>query len=189
MNVLEYGKLKMEDRMAVENQEEAMLSYSIRGYHVYRKQTCLVYLRHYLMFHGILLKLHADSIESSWGLFKDLFFTAVDSFVPKLRWRLKKFKHWFTYDTIHLIRKKRRLYLQLKKKDSATLLTEYKQLRNKVRYLTRLETRKYSESLSNQYVSNPRKFWSWINSSKGRRNPIPPLRSDGCSVTDQGRCI
>ena len=96
----------------------------------------------------------ADSIESSWGLFKYLFFTAVDSFVPKLRWRLKKFKHWFTYDTIHLIRKKRRLYLQLKKKDSATLLTEYKQLRNKVRYLTRLEARKYSESLSNQYFSN-----------------------------------
>ena len=37
MNVLEYGKLfKMEDRMAVEDQEEATLSYSIRGYHVYR---------------------------------------------------------------------------------------------------------------------------------------------------------
>ena len=86
--------------------------------------------------------------------------------------------------SIHLIRKKRRLYLQLKRKYSASLLTEYKQLRNKVRCLTRLETRKYSESLSNQYVSNPRKFWSWINSSKGRRNPIPPLRSDGCSVID-----
>ena len=37
MNVLEYRKLlKMEDRVAVENQEEATLSYSIRGYHVYR---------------------------------------------------------------------------------------------------------------------------------------------------------
>ena len=36
MNVLEYGKLlKMEDRVAVENQEEATLSYSARGYHVY----------------------------------------------------------------------------------------------------------------------------------------------------------
>ena len=45
----------------------------------------------------------ADSIESSWGLFKDLFFTAVDSFVPKLHWRLNKLKHWFAYDTIHLI--------------------------------------------------------------------------------------
>ena len=37
MNVLEYGKLlKMEDRVAVEDQEEATLSYSIKGYHVYR---------------------------------------------------------------------------------------------------------------------------------------------------------
>ena len=36
MNFLEYGKLfKMEDRVAVEDQEEVTLSYSIRGYHVY----------------------------------------------------------------------------------------------------------------------------------------------------------
>ena len=38
MNVLEYGKLfkiEPEDRMAVEDQEEAALSHSIRGYHVY----------------------------------------------------------------------------------------------------------------------------------------------------------
>ena len=39
MNVLEYGKLfkiEPEDCVAVEDQEEAALSYSIRGYHVYR---------------------------------------------------------------------------------------------------------------------------------------------------------
>ena len=36
MNILKYSKLfKMEDRVAVEDQEEATLSYSIRGYHVY----------------------------------------------------------------------------------------------------------------------------------------------------------
>ena len=36
MNVLEYGKLlKMEDRVTVEDREEATLRYSIRGYHVY----------------------------------------------------------------------------------------------------------------------------------------------------------
>ena len=83
----------------------------------------------------------ADSIESSWSMFKDLFLTAVDSFVPKLRWKQKKLKHWFSYGTIHLIRKKRHLYLQLKKQFSVTLLSEYKKLRNKVRYLTRMDTR------------------------------------------------
>ena len=37
MNILEYSKLfKMEDRVTVEDQEEATLSYSIKGYHVYR---------------------------------------------------------------------------------------------------------------------------------------------------------
>ena len=36
MNILEYGKLlKMEDRVTVQDREEATLCYSIRGYHVY----------------------------------------------------------------------------------------------------------------------------------------------------------
>ena len=52
----------------------------------------------------------ADDIEDSWQQFKDLFLTAVEVTVPRLRWRQKKLKHWFSYDTIHHIRRKRRLH-------------------------------------------------------------------------------
>ena len=102
----------------------------------------------------------------------------VDLFIPKLRWRQNKLKHWFSYDTIYLIREKH--CMKLKKKHSAKLLSEHKQLRNKVRYITRMDTRTYSESLSKHYFFNPRKFWSRINLYKCRRHPIaiPPVIDD-----------
>ena len=41
----------------------------------------------------------AGTIESSWMLFKDLFFSAVDSVFPKVQWKKSKMKHWFSCDT------------------------------------------------------------------------------------------
>lgn len=49
----------------------------------------------------------ANDIEDSWQQFKDLYLTAVEVCVPRVQWRQKKLKHWFSYDTIHYIRQKR----------------------------------------------------------------------------------
>ena len=113
-------------------------------------------------------------VEESWQLFKDLFMSAVNMSVPRVQWRRKKLKHWFSYQTIHLIRQKRRLYLRIKSytTPSPVLLHKYRSISNKVRRLTRLDTKQYSEYICQQYFRNPKKFWSWINSSKGMHNPI-----------------
>ena len=42
----------------------------------------------------------------------------------------------------------------------------------------------YAESLSKQYSSNPKKFWSWLNSSKGKRDSIPLLRHDDVPILE-----
>ena len=47
--------------------------------------------------------------------FKDLFFSAVDSVVPKVNWNKKKMKHWFSHDAIQLIFKKHRMYHRIQK--------------------------------------------------------------------------
>ena len=126
------------------------------------------------------------NIEESWQLFKDLFMSAVNMSVPHVQWRRKKLKHWFSYQTIHLIRQKRRLYLHIKSytTPSSVLLPKYRSITNKVRCLTRLDTKQYSEHICQQSFRNPKKFWSWINSSKGICNPIPTLIHDGVSVVD-----
>ena len=99
-------------------------------------------------------------------------------------------KHWFSCDTIHLIYKKRRMYQRLQKfqrfrhSPPPGLLAAYRKLSNRVCFLTRLDSRNYAESLSKQYSSNPKKFWNWLNSSKGKRDSIPLLRHDDVPILE-----
>ena len=81
---------------------------------------------------------------------------------------------------------KRRLYLHMKSfvTPSSVLLLKYKHISNQVRRLTRLDTKQYTEHICQQYSANPKKFWRWINSSKGRRNLIPTLMHNSESVVD-----
>ena len=85
----------------------------------------------------------ACDIEDSWQQFKDLFLTAVEVTVPHVRWRCRKLKHWFSYNTIHQIRKKRQLYLHLKSSSSPSpqLLLKYRRVSNLVRHMTRSDTK------------------------------------------------
>ena len=51
-------------------------------------------------------------VELSWAMWKDLYLSAIDQTVPKLKWNCHKVKHWFSSDTIYFPHtyKKRKLY-------------------------------------------------------------------------------
>ena len=69
----------------------------------------------------------SSDIEEAWLLWKDMFLGAADASIPKVRWRRSKMKHWFSYETIHLIRLKRRLYNRMiKSPTSAVITSRYK---------------------------------------------------------------
>jgi len=128
---------------------------------------------------------NATDIEESWQLFKDLLFSVVDMTIPRLKWRKWKLKHWFSYETIHLIRQKRHLYLRIKSSlPSPSLLHKYRSLSNIVRGMTRRDTQTYTERICQGFSKNPRKFWAWVNTSKGRRTPIPSITVDGSQIID-----
>ena len=44
-----------------------------------------------------------NDIEYSWSLWKDLFFAAVNECVPRVQWKRRKMKHWFSSNTISFI--------------------------------------------------------------------------------------
>ena len=50
---------------------------------------------------------HDVDIDLSWAMWKDLYLSAIDQTVPKLKWSCRKVKHWFSKDTISLIHRKR----------------------------------------------------------------------------------
>lgn len=116
-----------------------------------------------------------SDIESAWTCWRDLFFSVVDSEIPTIKWKKSKLKHWFSPDTICLIRVKCRLYHRMKKINSDHLKSRYKALSNLVWFRTRQDTTSYVSSLSQLYVTNSKKFWRFINSVKGHRSPIPPI--------------
>ena len=127
----------------------------------------------------------SSDVEEAWSLWKDMFFGAVDVAIPKVRWRRSKMKHWFSYNTIHLIRLKRRLYNRMVKSPTSDVLRRrYKHISNLVRSYTRKDTEDYVSTLSKSYFDSPKMFWRWLNSLKGRRTPIPPLLHNDIYVTE-----
>ena len=94
-------------------------------------------------------------------------------------------KHWFS-TTISFIYKKCRLYLLKKRKpDSAVAAAKYRKISNVVRYLTRHDTKEHAFKIcSLDCNKNPKKFWSWVNASKGYREPIPTLNYEGSIISD-----
>ena len=114
-----------------------------------------------------------------------MFFSAADAAIPKVRWKRSKMKHWFSYETIHLIRLKRRLYNRMVKSPTSDVIrSRYKYLSNLVRSRTRKDTEDYVSMLSNDYFVSPKPFWRWLNSYKGRHTSIPPLLHHNGHVSD-----
>ena len=50
--------------------------------------------------------------------------------------------------------------------------------------MTRQDTKTYTEKICQGFLKNPRKFWSWVNTSKGKRIPIPSIIDDDRRITD-----
>ena len=115
------------------------------------------------------------NIELSWAMWKDLYLSAIDQTVPKLKWNRRKVKHWFSNDTISLIHKKRKLYMKMKQCMSPNLVTKYRHISNLVRSRTRTDTKNQAITLSNCFHTAGKKFWQWVNSVKRYRASLPPL--------------
>jgi len=126
----------------------------------------------------------SDDIEYSWSLWKDLFFSAVNQCVPTISWKRKKMKYWFSDTTVSLIHKKRQLYLLKKRAPSQLIAARYRKISNIVRHLTRYDTKHHVLNICDDYSNNPKKFWSWVNRSKGYRNPIPSIVCDDTVISD-----
>ena len=89
-------------------------------------------------------------------------YAAISSHAPMVRWRRSKMKCWLSPGTIKLIKKKRLVYRRLKRSFSDSCLRRYKQLRNLVRQLTRVDYCAYADKISGSLFSDQKAFWSWI---------------------------
>ena len=105
--------------------------------------------------------------------------------IPKVQWKKSKVKHWFSYETIHLIKLKHHLYKRMVKSPTSDVIkSKYKQISNLVRSRTRQDTEAHVSNLSKQYFDSPKPFWRWLHYFKGNRSPIPPLLHNDENLTE-----
>ena len=126
------------------------------------------------------------------GELEGLLLAAVSSHVPVVRWRRSEMKCWLSPQTIKLIKKKHLVYRRLKCHFSDYSLHHYKQLRNLVRHLTRVDYQAYADKISESLSYDQKAFWSWINKTKRCRHPVPPIFHDGSlltSDTEKAQCF
>ena len=103
----------------------------------------------------------SDDVDVWWTQWKDLFLAAAYDTIPSVKWKHHKMKGWLSYDTIKLIKKKRSLYRKLQQ--NPDLRPKYNKLRNLVRKATRTDYASYAYTISQQFFSKPKLFWSWAN--------------------------
>ena len=115
-------------------------------------------------------------------MWKDLYLSAIDQTVPKLKWSRRKVKHWFGYDTISLIHRKRKLYKKMKQGSSPNIAAKYCHISNLVRSKTRADAKNLAITLSNCFRTTLKKFWQWVNSVKHSRVSLPPLLDSDISI-------
>ena len=113
----------------------------------------------------------SDDVDVWWTQWKDLFLAAAYDAIPSVKWKRHKMKNWLSYDTIKLIKKKRSLYRKLQQ--NPDLRPKYNQLCNLGRKATRTNYASYADTISQQFFSKPKLFWSWAYSRKAYRSPIP----------------
>ena len=122
-----------------------------------------------------------SDIDCVWTQWRDLFLSVEDSCIPKVRWRCRKMKHWFTDRTLHLIRQKRWVYRSLR---FSPIRNKYSRVSNLVRASTRKDIQDYVQTISKSYLTAPKVFWSFVNCVKVYRFPLPAIDFNGSLIHD-----
>ena len=110
--------------------------------------------------------------DTVWYQWCDLFLSVADSCIPRIKWKRRKLKHWFSDDTLRLILQKRCVYRSLIHSPNQFLQSRYSQLSNLVRASTRRDTQEHAQTISQSYFASPKFFWSFVNRSDDIRDKM-----------------
>ena len=123
---------------------------------------------------------YTGDMELSWSMWKDLFLSAFDSAIPKINWKSRKLKHWFSPATIDLIHRKRKLYQIMLRCPNDHNRAKYRCISNLVCAMTSSHSKKRALDFSGSSPST-KEFWHYVNSIKHHCSSLPPLHSEDVS--------
>ena len=117
-------------------------------------------------------------MNGMWNEIKNVLNDMAEKYVP---WRKNKTRNtpkWFNKEMAKLIEKKRRAWNKWKRTKTGVDKIEYQKLEKNVKRMVKNKKNGLERKIAKEAKTNPKAFYSYINSSKKVRSKIGPLKSD-----------
>ena len=127
------------------------------------------------------------SVEECWSFLKTVLNELIDSFVPLKRKRNAMAPLWLDKEVKVAVREKKKAWDKWKKTKKEEEKKAYKTWENKVKKLIRNKKNAVERDAAKDCKSNPKRFYSYINSARRSRSTIGPLKCGDELVVDPQR--
>ena len=97
-----------------------------------------------------------------WNRFESSLKTCIDNSVPKKVVKKDNNLPWMTKEIRKLCTKKKMLYKRAKCSKSVVAQQQFKDCSRKLKSLIRKNHSMYTNTISNDYQTNPKRFWSYV---------------------------
>ena len=123
-------------------------------------------------------------VEDSWSFVKRSLEEMTEKFVPLRRKRSNRSPPWMNGEVRKAVREKKKAWNKWKRTGKEEEKKEYKSWETKTKKLIRNRKNGYERQIAKNCRSNPKLFYSFVNSSRRSRSAIGPLNKDGEKVVD-----
>ena len=114
----------------------------------------------------------SSDLDLSWNIVKNNFMRVIDHCIPSKYSSPSSFPPWIDSDLKMKIKRRQKLFTQAKRFNSSSIRQTYCSLRNYITSTIRLKRFQFFRSLSS---SSPKKFWSYVRSTRKTSSSVPPL--------------
>jgi ribonucleases P/MRP protein subunit RPP40 len=116
-------------------------------------------------------------VQEAVSKFYSILYDLIDKFVPKFKYRQSEYPPWFSFELITLSKLKSRLHRNADQE-------EFKELRKKVKYMTRIAYSDFIKATEVSIHSQPKKFWNYSKNMKAKGCIPSEMKFEGVTETD-----
>ena len=127
-------------------------------------------------------------VNGMWNEIKNVLNELAEKYVPWRETKRRNNPKWFNKEMAKQIVKKRRAWNKWKRTKSGVDKNEYKKMEKSVKRMIKNKKNGLERKIAKESKTNPKAYYSYINSSKKVRSKIGPLKSDeGEMIADPKR--
>ena len=122
--------------------------------------------------------------EAAWSTFTQVLGDTLDKHVPLRTVRSSRRAPWMRPSLLREVRRKRKLWRRFTVTQDPLVLDAYRKQVKKVKKDTKKAKKEFEKRLAQNSKSNPKAFYSYLNSKKCNRVSIGPLKVNGKKIED-----